>query len=55
VEYYGMLLDIVKKIGEYKEYSWLGLPRLCWATIEQLLAFGATFCGSSNLKQVLPF
>ena len=25
------------------------------ATFEQLLAFGATFCGSSNLEQILPF
>jgi len=28
---------------------------LCSATFEQLLAFGATFCGFSNLEQVLPF
>ena len=33
----------------------LGLSRLCSATFEQLLAFGATFCGSSNLEQILPF
>ena len=33
----------------------LGLSRLCSATLEQLLAFGATFCGSSNLEQILPF
>ena len=33
----------------------LGLSRLCSATLEQLLAFGATFCGFSNLEQVLPF
>ena len=33
----------------------LGLSRLCSATFEQLLAFGATFCGFSNLEQVLPF
>ena len=26
----------------------LGLSRLCSATFEQLLAFGATFCGCSN-------
>ena len=32
-----------------------GLSRLCSATFEQLLAFGATFCGFSNLEQVLPF
>ena len=32
----------------------LGLSRLCSATFEQLLAFGATFCGFSNLEQVLP-
>ena len=37
------------------EISWLGLSRLCSATFEQLLAFGATFCGFSNLEQVLPF
>ena len=35
--------------------SGVGLSRLCSATFEQLLAFGATFCGSSNLEQVLPF
>ena len=33
----------------------LGLSRLCSATFEQLLAFGATFCSFSNLEQVLPF
>ena len=33
----------------------LGLSRLCSATFEQLLAFGATFCGFSNFEQVLPF
>ena len=33
----------------------LGLSRLCSATFEQRLAFGATFCGFSNLEQVLPF
>ena len=33
----------------------LGLSRLCSATFEQLLAFGATFCGFSNREQVLPF
>jgi hypothetical protein len=33
----------------------LGLSRLCSATFEQLLAFGATFCGFSPLAQVLPF
>jgi len=27
---------------------------LCSATFEQLLAFGATFCGFTNLEQVLP-
>ena len=31
------------------------LFRLFSATFEQLLAFGATFCGFSNLEQVLPF
>ena len=35
--------------------SWIGLSRLCSATFEQLLAFGATFCGFSNLEKVLPF
>ena len=34
--------------------SLIGLSQLCSATFEQLLAFGATFCGSSNLKQILP-
>ena len=38
-----------------KPPSQLGLSRLCSATFEQLLAFGATFCGFSNLEQVLPF
>ena len=33
----------------------LGLSRLCSATFEQLLAFGATFCDSSNREQILPF
>ena len=33
----------------------VGLSRLCSATFQQLLAFGATFCGFNNLKQVLPF
>ena len=33
----------------------VGLSRLCSATFEQLLAFGATFCGFSSLEQVLPF
>ena len=33
----------------------IGLSRLCSATFEQLLAFGATFCSFSNLEQVLPF
>jgi len=28
---------------------------LCPATFEHLLAFGATFCGSSNLEQILLF
>ena len=31
------------------------LSRLCSATFEQFLAFGATACGFSNLEQVLPF
>ena len=35
--------------------SRLGLSRLCSATFEQRLASGATFCGFSNLEQVLPF
>ena len=33
----------------------VGLSRLCSETFEQRLAFGATFCGFSNLEQVLPF
>ena len=37
------------------EVQLIGLSRLCSATFEQLLAFGATFCGFSNLEQVLPF
>ena len=45
-------------MGEGKEGNacpQIGLSRLCSATFEQLLAFGATFCGFSNLEQVLPF
>ena len=37
------------------DQSQLSLSRLCSATFEQLLASGATFCGFSNLEQVLPF
>ena len=33
----------------------VGLSWLCSATFEQLLAFGAIFCGSSDLEQFLPF
>ena len=33
----------------------LGMSRLCSATFEQLFAFGATFFGSSNFKQLFPF
>lgn len=33
----------------------IGLYRLRSATFEQLSTFEATFCGSSNLEQVLPF
>ena len=33
----------------------VSLSRLCLATFEQLLAFGTTFCGTSNLEQILPF
>ena len=46
---YGRLPSIIN-VGEQ-----VGLSRLCSATFEQLLAFGATFCGFSNLEQVLPF
>jgi len=31
------------------------VSRLGSASFQQLLAFGATFCGSSNLEQDLPF
>ena len=41
--------NYIKRVPE------LGINRLCSATFEQLLAFGATFCGFSNLEQVLPF
>ena len=34
--------------------SQIGLSRLCLATFEQRLAFGATFCSSSNLRQFRP-
>ena len=33
----------------------LGPDRLCSATFEQLLAFGATFSNFSNLEQLLAF
>ena len=33
----------------------LGLSRLSSAAFEQLLAFGATLCGSSNPEQILRF
>ena len=44
-----------KLLGVESGVGGLGLSRLCSATFEQLLAFGATFCGFSNLGQVLPF
>ena len=52
--------DLSKELRNNKERqrencSQIGLSRLCSATFEQLLAFGATFCGFSNLEQVLPF
>ena len=37
--------------GAWEGGRTLGLSRFCSATFEQLLAFGATFCGSSNLEQ----
>ena len=33
----------------------VGLSRLCSTNFEQLLAFGANFCSSSNLEKFLPF
>ena len=42
-------------VEAYNKEVHVGLSRLCSATFEQLLAFGATFCGFSNLEQVLPF
>ena len=42
-------------VREPQHATQVGLSRLCSATFEQLLAFGATFCGFSNLEQVLPF
>ena len=35
-------------------YYLVGINRLCWATFEQLLAFWATLCCTSNLGQLLP-
>ena len=35
--------------------SLLGLSRLCLATFEQRLAFGVTFCSSSNFQQFFVF
>ena len=46
---------ITQKGGSRGSGLGIGLSRLCSATLEQLLAFGATFCGFSNLEQVLPF
>lgn len=40
---------------ERREIRLIGLSRLRSATFEQLSTFEATFCGSSNLEQVLPF
>ena len=42
-------------VTHWRTYKRVGLSQLCSATFEQLLTFGATFCGSSNLEQILPF
>ena len=51
------VLVLLKALGrrEVLRVLEVGLSRLCSATFEELLAFGATFCGFSNLEQVLPF
>lgn len=46
-------LKIVRVSGGF-ELS-VGLSRLCSTNFEQLLAFGANFCSSSNLEKFLPF
>ena len=49
------ILKILGGDAGRKSLFQVGLSRLCSATFEELLAFGATFCGFSNLEQVLPF
>ena len=41
--------------GANSKQRLLCLYRLCSATFEQLLAFGATFCGITNLEQFFFF
>ena len=42
------------KYSPTSELRTLGISRLCSATFEQLLAFWATLCSTSNLGQLLP-
>ena len=55
LSYAGLSIMAPRVLAQRPKTCGVGLSRLCSATFEQLLAFGATFCGFSNLEQVLPF
>ena len=46
---------ISKLVIQLAVYSLIGLSRLRSATFEHLLRLGASFCGSNNLEQFMPF
>ena len=46
---------ISKLVIQLAVYSLIGLSRLHSATFEYLLRLGASFCGSNNLEQFVPF
>ena len=46
---------ISKLVIQLVVYSLIGLSRLRSATFEHLLRLGASFCGSNNLEQFVPF
>ena len=46
---------ISKLVIQLAVYSLIGLSRLHSATFEHLLRLGASFCGSNNLEQFVPF
>ena len=46
---------ISKLVIQLAVYSLIGLSRLRSATFEHLLRLGASFCGSNNLEQFVPF